>query len=333
MRYNPLRPECVFVRVRAAEDTAQLGGAVHVEYLREFSVFAYVLNYTKAAEQLCMSQPTLSRHIKALESELGFPLVANEGGELSVTPEGRLVLDSVLPFLRSLDRTIEECRCALRTKPQQIVVLDSAYHDDSFRFCLKRLEQFANEHHGTRIVRAAKTDISPLKAVAEGEIDWFFEFHSTDTAAVAEKYRKLGLSCVPLCDAEFQVWHAKDSDLSELPDDYVVQPNDILSRRIWSFYTAFSPARVAITELFEELGREPIFLNYVSRNADAFFLQPLAKNDLYLLPAGIEKNAPLGSRTDLMPAKRFARAFHVIGVRKTESANSLSDRLAEYLEA
>lgn len=39
--------------------------------IREFLVLADCLNFGEAAEQLSVAQSTLSKHIKALENELG----------------------------------------------------------------------------------------------------------------------------------------------------------------------------------------------------------------------------------------------------------------------
>ena len=46
-------------------------------YLRYFVTLAQVQHYTKAAEQLCIAQPSLSHAITQLEKELGVPLFAH----------------------------------------------------------------------------------------------------------------------------------------------------------------------------------------------------------------------------------------------------------------
>ena len=47
---------------------------MNTERLYEFLVLSHVLNYTRAAKALYISQPILTRHIQALEAELGMPL-------------------------------------------------------------------------------------------------------------------------------------------------------------------------------------------------------------------------------------------------------------------
>ena len=49
-------------------------------------------NYTRAAEQLALTQPAVSQHIKQLEKDLGITLFMRNGGKIKPTPEGKLVI-------------------------------------------------------------------------------------------------------------------------------------------------------------------------------------------------------------------------------------------------
>lgn len=83
-----------------------------LEYTREFMELATKLNYTAAAYQLNISQPTLSRHIADLENELGFKLF--DRNPLSLTPSGRFYLESVSDIVERLDLIIEQSRAMSR---------------------------------------------------------------------------------------------------------------------------------------------------------------------------------------------------------------------------
>ena len=48
-------------------------------YLRYFVTLAHVKHYTKAAQQLCITQPSLSHAIAQMEKELGVPLFEKNG--------------------------------------------------------------------------------------------------------------------------------------------------------------------------------------------------------------------------------------------------------------
>lgn len=63
--------------------------------LRQLEIFAKVAelaSFSRAAEALSLTQPTVSEHIRALEDELGLRLLDRLGRGAAVTPAGRLLL-------------------------------------------------------------------------------------------------------------------------------------------------------------------------------------------------------------------------------------------------
>lgn len=62
--------------------------------LRHLVVLAQHLNYVRAADELRIAQPTLSRSIQALERQLRVLLFdRNRGGRVSLTPQGHLIVE------------------------------------------------------------------------------------------------------------------------------------------------------------------------------------------------------------------------------------------------
>lgn len=59
-----------------------------------FLATARHLNFTRAAQELYTTQPTISRQISALEGEWGFPLFIRSNKEVALTPEGAVMLDA-----------------------------------------------------------------------------------------------------------------------------------------------------------------------------------------------------------------------------------------------
>ena len=53
--------------------TVALGGTMNLSQLNYFKKLAEVLHYTRAAQELFITQPTLSGAISSLEKELGAP--------------------------------------------------------------------------------------------------------------------------------------------------------------------------------------------------------------------------------------------------------------------
>lgn len=56
--------------------------------IKSFLSAARYLNFSRAAEELFLSQPTISRNISLLEDELGFLLFVRDKKELTLTPAG-----------------------------------------------------------------------------------------------------------------------------------------------------------------------------------------------------------------------------------------------------
>ena len=77
-----------------------------LDQLRYFVTVAQEGNITRAAERLHVSQPPLSRALRALEDELGTALFTRHRLGVTLLPAGETFLAHVQPVLRSLDRAV-----------------------------------------------------------------------------------------------------------------------------------------------------------------------------------------------------------------------------------
>jgi DNA-binding transcriptional LysR family regulator len=69
--------------------------------LRYFVAVAGTLHFGRAADELHIAQPVLSRQIRALEHDLGTPLLARDSHGVTLTDAGRQLLDDAGPLLAS----------------------------------------------------------------------------------------------------------------------------------------------------------------------------------------------------------------------------------------
>ena len=83
-------------------------------YLRYFVTLAHVKHYTKAAQQLCITQPSLSHAIAQMEKELGVPLFEKNGRNTLLTPFGREFLACAEHTLSTLDDGIASLQRSAR---------------------------------------------------------------------------------------------------------------------------------------------------------------------------------------------------------------------------
>ncbi len=82
---------------------------MELRYLQAFTLLAEELHFGRAAKRLGVVQPAFSRTIKALEDEVGVPLVRRSSKAVALTPAGEAFL---VPAHAALKRTDDAVRAA-----------------------------------------------------------------------------------------------------------------------------------------------------------------------------------------------------------------------------
>lgn len=60
--------------------------------LKVFYTVSQKLSFTKAAQELFISQPAVTKHIKELEEQTGLALFKRHGNNITLTPAGQVLL-------------------------------------------------------------------------------------------------------------------------------------------------------------------------------------------------------------------------------------------------
>ena len=81
-----------------------------LQQIRCFAEVAKYRNFARAAEQLFISQPAVSHHIKALEEELGVALVDRSLHHVTLTPAGERFFLEAVDMLEHLERAVINLR-------------------------------------------------------------------------------------------------------------------------------------------------------------------------------------------------------------------------------
>ena len=76
---------------------------MNLNYLRYFRVLAKMEHYTKAAEELAITQPSLSHAMSTLEKELGTYLFEKDGRNIKLTKYGKIYYEYVEKALGELE--------------------------------------------------------------------------------------------------------------------------------------------------------------------------------------------------------------------------------------
>ena len=81
---------------------------MELRLLEYFITVCNELHFTKAAEKLGISQPTLSQQIKVLEGRVDVPLFFRSGKKIHITEEGKILLKYAKRVFSELDQAIVE---------------------------------------------------------------------------------------------------------------------------------------------------------------------------------------------------------------------------------
>jgi LysR family glycine cleavage system transcriptional activator len=145
--------------------------------LRAFEAVARRLSFSAAAEELFLTQPAISRQIKALEDELGATLFARGTRKVELTGAGVLLLRGVLPLLQRLDTTVRQIRSARGRRHVSLATFASF----ASLWLLPRLPAFEKTHPDIDI-RISATD--SMVDLDDPDIDLVLRYCHPDDAPV-----------------------------------------------------------------------------------------------------------------------------------------------------
>ncbi|MFJ5766367.1 LysR family transcriptional regulator [Lysinibacillus sp. NPDC093210] len=95
---------------------------MEIRQLEYFKVLCDELHFTKAAEKLNISQPTLSHQIKVLEMELGIPLFDRIGKKIAITEAGKILHEQCIHIFRAIDNTSNQIIDLKQLKAGKLVI-------------------------------------------------------------------------------------------------------------------------------------------------------------------------------------------------------------------
>jgi len=122
---------------------------VHVRELRYFVAVAEELHFTRAAERLFVSQPALSKQIRALEEQLRADLFVRDRRNVSLTPAGEALLPAARELIAAWDAAQKVVADAAATAA---AVLRIGFSTSVGRGVIPRIQQqFARVRPGWRL--------------------------------------------------------------------------------------------------------------------------------------------------------------------------------------
>lgn len=140
------------------------------QQIHTFLVVARHKSFTKAAEELYMTQPAVSRLIRTLETELGQTLFDRTCRSTQLTPAGE-IFDACFRECESLVAAAGERARALDEVPRIPLILGMLTCWDLSGFLPELLDQFTREHPDVEIRLQSYEHRSLLSALMSNSID------------------------------------------------------------------------------------------------------------------------------------------------------------------
>lgn len=128
-----------------------------LQALKIFECTCRLNSFTRAADELGVSQGAISQHIKNLEIRVGFEVFSREGRQISLTPAGTELLAAVKHGLGHIQHCIELERRKQHSNELVISVLPGF----AIRWLFPRLMTFNESHPDIKI--SVNTVASPLE--------------------------------------------------------------------------------------------------------------------------------------------------------------------------
>lgn len=194
--------------------------AVELRQLRNFVMVAEMGNISRAAQKLFLTQPALSRQIKALENEIGQCLLERKAHSIRLTPAGENLLREARELLNRADEMLTRVRATGRS-----VRLRIGYAPSLARGLLSTaVENFAQKHPTARV---ELLDLSTREMLAGLEND------TLDAAlTVGSGCKSRGLKWTSLARVSWQLAVNRQHPLVRRPH---VTPDDVARESLLVF--------------------------------------------------------------------------------------------------
>lgn len=178
---------------------------MEIRVLEYFLAVAREQSFSKAADTLHLTQPTLSRQIKELEEELGKQLFIRSSKKLSLTDDGMILRKRAMEIIELVRKTESE----INNNDEQLSgdIYIGAGETDAVRILAKCFKTMISEHPDLHLHIESGDGIDVLYKLDKGLVDLALILGSIDTS----KYDYINL---PVYDT-WGVLMRKDSALAE----------------------------------------------------------------------------------------------------------------------
>ncbi len=181
-----------------------------IDKLEYFIALAREKHFARAAEELGISQPTLSAAIRQLEDQLGVMLVVRGSRFQGLTPEGQRVLEWARRIVGDTRTMREEMRAARRGLAGHIRI---AVIPTALSMVPRITGPFQEKHPDVTFSVSSRTSLQVLSLLENLEIDAGITYldneplgRVTSVPLYAERYHLIAAAGTPLSDRDQVTW-------------------------------------------------------------------------------------------------------------------------------
>ena len=290
--------------------------------LRELRSLLVVLeegSVNRAARRLGVAQPTLSRHIQALEQEMGAPLFERGAWGMRATDLGFFVRDRFGPLLRDYELAMAEGLAFAKGRHEQLRVgfIGSA----AARFLNPALTSLKRELPNLKLFLFDQTPFEQLRELRDGRID--VAIIGQEAASQSDEFYRRDAAKLGVCavlPADHRLGGQSFVALAELKAERFVgvAENAVPGRNSW------------ITALCSRSGFRPRFIAKTASVAETFALVS-GENAVSLIPDYIDGAPPPG--VAFVPLSDRHATWNLLVLRQRGAGSSGARRLVELLAA
>jgi DNA-binding transcriptional LysR family regulator len=205
--------------------------------LEIFESIARLGSFTRASEELFLSQPTVSMQMKKLAENVGAPLIEQVGKKVHLTADGQELAQATREIFGILDRytmSVDERRGLKQGKLSLMAITTASY------FAPRLLGEFVKLYPGIDVSLRVTNKEQVLASIAENLDDLYF---------LGQPPEDIDVVATPIMDNPIVVLAAPDHPLA-----HKKIPLQRLAREPWLMRERGSGTRIAIERRFAEHG-------------------------------------------------------------------------------
>ncbi len=142
---------------------------MEIKQLEYFLAVSEAKSFTRAAEQLYVSQPSVTNTIRGLETELGLQLFERSQKQAVLTSEGRIFHSHVEHLMRGISHTLDEIQ-AIKNLSGGVLALGLAPLA-GVPDCFALLQAFRESYPGIRLRLVERPAMELQRSLLEGRLD------------------------------------------------------------------------------------------------------------------------------------------------------------------